>query len=150
MPVPFRARCTIEVAKRSVTAPVDEAFENLLSLENRPIQDIFGEVLAKRTKQRESDCFIFRLLALGQIHELVELKRDCDIYLRELGLKEAQRKCRDEIMGAVRLPPREFNARCGDFWAEMAAVRVLADDHFHGFRPFARKEGERTSDYLAN
>jgi len=133
-----------------VTVTVDQAFANLLSLENRPIQDIFGEVLAERNKQRESDCFIFRLLALGQINELAELKRDCDIYIRELGLKEAQRKCRDEIMGAVRLSPREFNARCGDFWAEMAAVRVLADEHFYRFRPFARKEGKRTSDYLAN
>jgi hypothetical protein len=132
-----------------VTATVDQAFRDLLLLENRPIHDIFGEVLAKRTKQRESDCFIFRLLALGQIHELDDLKRDCGIYIRELGLKEAQQKCRDEIIGAVRLPSGDFNARCGDFWAEMAAVRVLSDDHFHRFKPIARKQ-QRTSDYLAN
>lgn len=114
------------------------------------ITALFGEVLAKRRKERESDCFIFRLLHPGLSHELSALEGDCNVYIRELGLQEAQKKCRHEIKGFVSRPRREFDGRCGDFWAEIAAVRALSQDNFHGFRPLPNTQnGIRVSDYAA-
>jgi hypothetical protein len=51
-----------------------------------------------------------------------------------------------ELMGDVKRPAREFNRRCGPFWAEMAAVRVLAEDGFHTFKSLANQQDVQTSD----
>jgi hypothetical protein len=137
--------------EQGLTETTERALQNLLLPEYRALRDVFGDVLTKRSKQRESDCFIFRLLERNQVHELRDLNRDCAIYVREVGLEEAHRKCKGELSGAVTRPPREFNARCGDFLAEIAAIRVLSGDSFHRFRPIAknRRDGA-TNDYHAH
>ncbi len=131
-----------------MTETTELALENLLLPEHSALRDIFGDVLTKRSTQRGSDCFIFRLLAHNHVHELGELNRDCSVYIRELGLEEAKRKCRRELKGMERRPMREFNARCGDFLAEMAAIRVLSNDGFYQFRSIAESQPE-TNDYRA-
>jgi hypothetical protein len=129
--------------------PSDKAIQNLSLPQYSGIKDVFGRVLEKRNKQRVPDCTLFNWLAI-KAHPLELLNEDCLIYLRLIGLVDAQRKCESDLRGQVGGPAQEFNGACGDFWAEMAAIRVLASKGYDRFRAIhAEQPDGTTSDYEA-
>lgn len=129
---------------------IQVALENLALPQNRPIAEVFGRILEKRSTQRDPSCFIFRLLEHGSNHYLRQLNDDCDVFSRELGAEEARRKCEKEVKGVVSRPPKDFNRRCGDFLSEMAAIRELRKDGFTDFKAIYNQFLELgTHDYVA-
>src|ERR1700720_695095 len=120
---------------------------NLSRPEYSALRTVFGKVLEARSKQPQADCSVLNLLA-KKAHPLELLNEDCAIYVREVGLEDTAKKCNRELLGLVERPAREFNGGCGDFWAEMAAIRVLASKGYSRFRPIFTMESDgTTSDY---
>jgi hypothetical protein len=134
----------------TVTDQTNEAMLNLWSPRWGAIRDVFGTVLEKRSKQHDPNCFLLNSLATNaRVLELVN--DDCAVYVRELGLLDARKKCERDLLGQVEGPAGEFNGACGDFWAEMAAIRVLAKKGYREFRAIFKKQFDgTTSDYEAN
>jgi hypothetical protein len=78
------------------------------------------------------------------------LNEDCAIYAREIGLTDARKKCGNELLGQIEQPGLKFNGFCGDFWAEMAAIRVLCAEGYSRFHPIYKRQSDgTTSDYEA-
>ncbi len=128
---------------------VAEALKNLELLQYSSIRAIFGKVLVKRSEQKELRCTLFNWLAT-RAHPLELLNGDCVIYIAEIGLPDAQRKCNSDVLGNVGRPFVDFNGSCADFWAEMAAIRVLRDSGYSQFRAIHKKLADgTTSDYEA-
>jgi len=131
-----------------VTQAAEHVLQSLTHYE--AIRELFGDVLTKRRKQNDSDSFIVRLLDRNQMHDLVALNRDCAVYIRELGLAKAKQRCRNEVGGVFKRQAREFNMRRGDFWAEMAAIRVLLTKGFQKFELVGQnQQNGATNDYRA-
>lgn len=128
---------------------VTEAFKNLEMPEYSAIKAVFGKVLQKRSTHNESRCSLFNLLAL-RADPLRRLNEDCSIYIDEIGPEDAQRKCNADVLGNAKRPFVEFNGSCGDFWAEIAAIRVLSGAGYSQFRAIHRELPDgTTSDYEA-
>jgi hypothetical protein len=134
---------------QTVPDQVREAMLNLSATEYSAIRDVFGTVLEKRSKHDKPDCALLNLLATR--HHLLELlNEDCGIYVRELGLVDARRKCEKELLGQAVGRAREFNGAFGDFWSEIAAIRVLSDEGYHRFKPIFKEQSDKTTaDYEA-
>jgi hypothetical protein len=76
------------------------------------------------------------------------LNEDCGIYVRELGLVDARKKCEKELLGQVKGHAREFNGAFGDFWSELVAIRELSSDGYHRFSPIYKEQPDgTTADY---
>ena len=82
---------------------------------------------------------------------LRRLNADCCIYIEAIGLKDAQRKCDADVLGNAKQIAAEFNGSCGDFWAEIAAIRALKQAGYSNFRAIHGQQHDRTtSDYEAS
>lgn len=130
-------------------SPVAEAMQNLLLPQYSSIRDVFGNVLTKRSKQPQPSCALLSLLE-NKAWPLELLNEDCAIYIREIGLADARKKCHGDVLGNVGRPWREFNGACGDFWAEMSAIRVLVTKGYNRFRAIHKQQPDgSTNDYEA-
>lgn len=128
---------------------VAEALNNLELPQYSSIRAIFGKALVKRSKQKEVRCALFNLLAT-RAHPLELLNEDCASYIAEIGLVDAQRKCNSDVLGNAGRPFVDFNGSCADFWAEMAAIRVLRDKGYSRFCAIHKELADgTTSDYEA-
>jgi hypothetical protein len=125
------------------------AILNLQSDRFRPVLGVFGKVIRQRIKYSDPRCALLGVLSQAgwPADPLIE---DCSAYIAELGLQDAQRKCNADVLGNSRRPNWEFNGAFGDFWAEMSAIKILANEGFTAFQPlYTRQEDGTTSDYAA-
>lgn len=128
---------------------VEQALKCLSQPQYVAIKYVFGKLLEKRAKQEQADCLLFRLLRNGEReYWFLQLKEHCTAYVQELGRDAATRKCHTELQGEVGRPAKEFDRRCMDFWAEMAAIQVLAVDGFRDLRPINKTRDPGTNDYF--
>jgi hypothetical protein len=127
----------------------DTALQNLCLPQHSEILNVFGRVLRARAKWREPSCAILDMLERkDRILEL--LNEDCAVYISQIGLVDARKKCEHDVLGQVKQPAKKFNGICGDFWSEMAAIRELAKNGFHKFRAIASGKAAQTAcDYEA-
>jgi hypothetical protein len=126
----------------------NQAMWNLSLPQYSGIMDLFGNVLARRAKQRDSDCALFNLLA-RKVPLLQAINGDCSLYVRAIGLVDGRRKCEADLRGNVTRPaegPSGFNGACGDVLAEIAAIRMLAGRAYDRFRALSTGT-DKTSDY---
>ena len=132
-----------------MTGLANEALQNLTRPEYSGIRHVFRKVLIARSKQPQSDCTLLTWLTT-KARSLELLNEDCLTYLHSIGLEDAARKCRADLLGQATRSAEEFNGACGDFWAEMAAIRTLAAQGYDGFCAIhvAQPDGT-TSDYEA-
>jgi hypothetical protein len=132
-----------------VNETVKIALQNLDLPQYSGIKAVFGKVLLQRSRQTQPDCALFERLA-QKARILEHLNEDCAIYVREIGEADAQKKCFTDVRSTLKRPAQEFDASCGDFWSEMAAIRVLHETGFTKFRAIHRPEDDgTTSDYEA-
>lgn len=135
--------------RQRVMDTTSESLTNLELPQYSSIKALFGRVLLKRARFEQPDCTLFRWLA-REIHELQFLNEDCAVYIGEIGLEDALRKCHREVLGNVRLPFLQFNGSVADFWAEIAAIRVLRSKGYTRFRAIHGQQPDgSTSDYEA-
>lgn len=128
---------------------IAEAMENLLLPQYSSIRDVFEKVFVERSKQAQPGCALLSLLA-DRGWPLEPLNEDCAIYVREIGMADASKKCHGDVLGKVGRPGDEFNGACGDFWAEMAAIRVLVSKGYERFRAIHKQLPDgSTNDYEA-
>jgi hypothetical protein len=129
---------------------VERAMEHLALPEVSSIRDVFGEILAKRSTEKNPDCALFRLLR-RKGWPLDILNEDCRLFVEAIGAQGARRKCHAELMGKVGRPANEFNGSTDDFWSEIAAVRTLVANGFRNIRAIHKKQPDgSTSDYEAS
>jgi hypothetical protein len=131
------------------TETVKQALANLELPEYAGIRTLFRVVLTKRSRSLEPRCTLFNWLAV-KAYPLMQLDNDCDVFAKELGVAEAQRKCHADVLGNIDRPFLEFNGSCADFWSEMAAIRVLKENGYTNFKAIHKKRLDgTTSDYEA-
>ena len=132
-----------------MTDGIERAMQNLSLPQYSNIRTLFERVLTARSKQRHSGCAVLGMLAKSA-DILKLLDEDSAIYLREIGVPDARKKCESDLLGQVKRPEIEFNGAFGDFWSEIAAIRVLASKGYHHFRAIHTKQSDgKTSDYEA-
>lgn len=125
------------------------ALDNLGMPQYGNMRAVFEKVLLQRSRQQEPRCSLFNLLA-RRADPLDKLNEDCGIYINAVGLADAQRRCNDFLMGNAGRPFLQFNGLCADFWAEMAAIRVLTENGYSQFRAIHKKLPDgSTCDYEA-
>lgn len=133
-----------------IMSDVSLALQNLQLPAYNSIRVVFGKALERRSRQKEPNCTIFNWLAL-KAHPLELLNEDCAIYIDAIGVEDAQRKCNSDVLGKTSRPFVEFNGSCGDFWAEMAAIKILKRNGYSRFRPIHKQLSDgTTSDYEAH